>query len=781
MGNKLVNNSYGIYLTSSSYNNTLIGNNISKNNYGIHLGLSFNNTISDNDVFSNNFDGIRLYSSSKNNTIRDNKVTSNYRHGVYLNLSSSNNQIINNEILSNLDDGIHLSESSNDTITENYIFSNNGSGIKLIFSSNNIITKNNISSNIDYGINLSSSSINNMIYHNDFINNNNSNSPQAFDASDNGNKWDDGYPSGGNYWSDFDEPSEGAFDDYKGPDQNISGYDGIIDNGSAMGGGKNPYVIDSNSKDDYPLANPVDKFPPTIMNLFPLDGSTINESTPTISADYSDSSGINISSVMLEVDGIHETANATVTAGNVTFIPSSAFEDGNHTINLEVKDIWGNIASTSWKFVIDTTPPATINDLSLGNITNYSITLTWTAPGDDDNTGTATGYIVKFSTAGPITDSSWDHSTTYNQSWVPLGAGNTETHIIAGLNQGTQYWFAIKAFDEVPNYADISNCPDGTTLTIPTAPQNLQATSGDRYINLTWEVPFSDGGSPITMYNIYRDDKPGVYVMVPPGQFLYRDINVMNGVKYTYNVSAVNIVGEGPKSIGVTDKPMTIPSAPRDLEASAGDGYVNLTWNSPVSDGGSSITNYRIYRGSGPGQKTFLTEIGKILFYNDTEVTNGVTYFYIVSCVNIVGESSFSGEANATPDKDSDGDSIPNYKDWDDDNDGYPDQYDDFPLNASEWLDTDDDGIGNNADPDDDDDGYLDEEDADPLDPNVWKIAEEKGDSDMIWIWFLIAVIIILCIIVLILILKRKGKILGKKVVEEEESELEQEKEINEN
>ncbi len=268
--------------------------------------------------------------------------------------------------------------------------------------------------------------------------------------------------------------------------------------------------------------------------------------------------------------------------------------------------------------------------------------------------------------------------------------------------------------------------------------------------------------------------------MVPSGQFLYRDINVMNGVRYSYNVSAVNSVGEGPKSIGVSAKPMTIPSAPQNLEARAGDGYVFLTWGSPISSGGSPITNYRIYRGSGPGQKTFLAEIGKIRFYNDTDVTNGITYYYIVSCLNVVGESSFSNEVNATPDKDTDGDGIPNHKDWDDDNDGYLDDYDDFPLNSSEWLDTDDDGIGNNADPDDDDDGYLDDEDADPLDPNIWEFPEEKSESDSTWVWILIAAIIIICIIVLLLILRKIGPGLGKKASEEEESELQEQKEIKE-
>ena len=82
------------------------------------------------------------------------------------------------------------------------------------------------------------SSLNNSIYHNNLINN----AQQAVDDSENGNKWDNGYPFGGNYWSDYT-----GSDLYSGPDQNISGSDGI---------GDTNYSIDSNSIDNYPLMIP---------------------------------------------------------------------------------------------------------------------------------------------------------------------------------------------------------------------------------------------------------------------------------------------------------------------------------------------------------------------------------------------------------------------------------------------------------------------------------------------------------------------------------------------
>jgi chitodextrinase len=116
----------------------------------------------------------------------------------------------------------------------------------------------------------------------------------------------------------------------------------------------------------------------------------------------------------------------------------------------------------------DTTPPSAISDLATSNPTGSSITLTWTAPGDDGMTGNATGYIVKYSTSGSITASNWGSATTYTQSWTPAKNGTTETHTVTGLDPGTEYWFAVDSYDEAPNYSGVSNSPSATTTATTT-------------------------------------------------------------------------------------------------------------------------------------------------------------------------------------------------------------------------------------------------------------------------------------------------------------------------
>src|SRR5437773_738408 len=95
--------------------------------------------------------------------------------------------------------------------------------------------------------------------------------------------------------------------------------------------------------------------------------------------------------------------------------------------------------------------------------------------------------------------------------------------------------------------------------------------------------------------------------------------------------------------------PPTPPSAPQSLAATGGNAQVTLTWQAPASDGGSPITNYRIYRSLSPRTETLLTPVGAVTTYTHSAVTNGVTYYYQVSAVNNVGEGPRSNEASATP------------------------------------------------------------------------------------------------------------------------------------
>ena len=106
----------------------------------------------------------------------------------------------------------------------------------------------------------------------------------------------------------------------------------------------------------------------------------------------------------------------------------------------------------------DTVPPAAVTDLSATTGPAIgSITLTWTAPGDDGNTGTAALYLVRRSGAA-ITGGNWAAATPVTVGVPsPASAGTRQSMTVTGLTSGQTYYFALKAQDEVPNLSPISN------------------------------------------------------------------------------------------------------------------------------------------------------------------------------------------------------------------------------------------------------------------------------------------------------------------------------------
>jgi parallel beta-helix repeat protein len=258
---------YGIKLDYHSDYNNLSGNNIRNSRIGIYLNFSNNNGVSGNNITGGYYDGIWLRSSSNNN-VSGNSISANSNYGIELDYSSNNNNIVGNNVTDNTS-GIVLSYSSNNNnIAGNNITNNDQEGIKYGWGScNSIITGNNIESSW-YGITLDLSSNNNIsgnriahneygivlgnerndcVYHNNFIDNTHQASLQNCTAA-----WDDGFPSGGNYWSDYLT---------RYPNASEIDASGIWDI---------PYEIDANNIDHYPLIIP--EFPSFL--IVPLFMST---------------------------------------------------------------------------------------------------------------------------------------------------------------------------------------------------------------------------------------------------------------------------------------------------------------------------------------------------------------------------------------------------------------------------------------------------------------------------------------------------------------------------
>ncbi len=131
----------------------------------------------------------------------------------------------------------------------NNIVTNNSRGIYVRYSKNTFVIANEVSSSSGNGIYILRSE-NVSVYHNSIL----YNRYQAGDYISNNNSWDNGYPSGGNFWSDYT-----GVDLFSGPNQDIPGSDDI---------GDTPHTFDRDSQDRYPLMSPISSnLPPTIDEL----------------------------------------------------------------------------------------------------------------------------------------------------------------------------------------------------------------------------------------------------------------------------------------------------------------------------------------------------------------------------------------------------------------------------------------------------------------------------------------------------------------------------------
>jgi hypothetical protein len=137
------------------------------------------------------------------------------------------------------------------------------------------------------------------------------------------------------------------------------------------------------------------------------------------------------------------TVHVQSTCSDATF--SRTFNSGPVTIQVFCQD------ST------DTTPPAAITNLSASTgSTSGTVDLTWTAPGDDGNTGTASTYIVRYGTSAITTETAWAAANDVSGEPTPGPAGSAESMTVSGLTPGQTYYFAIKTQDEVPNTSGLS-------------------------------------------------------------------------------------------------------------------------------------------------------------------------------------------------------------------------------------------------------------------------------------------------------------------------------------
>ena len=252
-------------LFDSVDNCTIANNIISDNQFGIMMANSTHNSI-DNNLIKNNTCAIVMFYSTYN-SISNNLVE--YNSQSILIETHSNRTSLTYNTITHSSTGIYfLNNSCNNSVMHNNI-SDNHDGLYFEASHDNFVASNRIENNSGYGICLNSS-YGSTIYYNNLINN----SIQAIDNCT--NIWDNGYPSGGNYWDNYT-----GVDNFHGPNQDVPGGDGIGDTPYNISGGDN--------QDNYPFMNQtIGNLPPNMPSAPdgpPVAGPNVDISFSTVAVD----------------------------------------------------------------------------------------------------------------------------------------------------------------------------------------------------------------------------------------------------------------------------------------------------------------------------------------------------------------------------------------------------------------------------------------------------------------------------------------------------------------
>ena len=291
----------------------------------------------------------------------------------------------------------------------------------------------------------------------------------------------------------------------------------------------------------------------------------------------------------------------------------------------------------------DTTPPAAPTGL-VATAGDGQVTLDWA----DNTEADLASYNVQRATSS---------GAPYTQVASQLAVSEyTDT----GLTNGTTYYYVVTAVDDAGNESANSTegsatpeaAPPPADTTPPAAPAALSATAGDGQVSLDWD---DNTETDLAGYNVHRSTVSSVgsfsQIASQVVSSEYTDTGVTNGTTYYYTVTAVDEAGnESADSTegSATPADTTPPAAPTSLSATAGDGQVSLDW---ADNAEGDLAEYIVHRSTTSGGAYTEAAISVVASeYTDSGLTNGTTYYYVVTAVDsAANESADSSQASAAP------------------------------------------------------------------------------------------------------------------------------------
>ena len=294
-------------------------------------------------------------------------------------------------------------------------------------------------------------------------------------------------------------------------------------------------------------------------------------------------------------------------------------------------------------------PPGQVQSLSARATGPTSITLTWQAPSSDGG-ARITGYSIRF--RGPN-----------DGTWIPIqsNTGPTQTTFKhTGLKPATAYRYQVAAINRVGAGQWSFETRTGTYADIPTAPVGLTARAdGTSQIDLSWSAPRNTGGAPILGYRVEASDDGGrawwiIRRNTGTATTTFSDTSLEPATRRHYRVAATNTAGTGPFSnVDDATTEATPPGVPRNFTAEAdGTSEIDLSWQTPIVDGGANVTGYRIevLEAGATWRDLVANTRNTRTTYSDTGLEPATTRLYRVSAINRIGVGRASSVESATTD-----------------------------------------------------------------------------------------------------------------------------------
>jgi prepilin-type N-terminal cleavage/methylation domain-containing protein len=217
----------------------------------------------------------------------------------------------------------------------------------------------------------------------------------------------------------------------------------------------------------------------------------------------------------------------------------------------------------------------------------------------------------------------------------------------AGLTNGQTYCYRVRAVSEI-GQGDFSYKRCAKPGKEPLPPSNFSASSGNKKITLSWSPPTDNGGSVVDSYFIYYrllGENNWRYLFefsaYPTNSYSFVHQDLTNGLTYEYQIRAQNEFGLSDPS-QTSSTPRGYPLPPTKLQTSLLTNGIKLDWQPPLSNEGSNLSYYKIYRKAENSSIFSLIATTTATSYNDFSVNKDEFYDYYVTAVNSVGESKKS-------------------------------------------------------------------------------------------------------------------------------------------